>query len=64
VASPVSDDPSGQLIELMQLFVKGQQEFREEISDWQRNIEVNLDPRKAKKAIDVATQVTSGGGIR
>jgi len=25
---------------------------------------VNLDPRSAKKAINVATQVQSGGGIR
>lgn len=64
VASPVSDDPSGQLLDVLERIARGQQEFRDEISDWQRNLEVNLDPRKAKKAIDVATQVTSGGGIR
>jgi hypothetical protein len=65
VAGPdASTDEPGQLVDLMQQFVKCQQEFRDEISDWQRNIKVNLDPRKAKRAIDVATQVMSGGGLR
>ena len=48
----------------MQQLVCGQQEFRDEITEWQRDINVNLDPRKAKKAIDAATQVMSGGGLR
>jgi len=61
VASSVA---SGQLVALMQQLVRGQQDFRNEISDWQRDINVNLDPRSVKKALDVVTQVQSGGGIR
>lgn len=49
-----------QLVEL----VRSQQEFCEEITGWQRTLDVNLDPRKAKKAIDVTTQIQSGGGLR
>lgn len=65
VAAPAAgDDAGGQLVALMQQMVRGQQEFRDEISDWQRNLEVSLDPRKAKKALDVVAQVQSGGGIR
>lgn len=64
-ASPAAgDDAGGQLVALMQQMVRGQQEFRDEITEWQRDINVNLDPRKAKKAIDVTTQVMSGGGLR
>jgi hypothetical protein len=63
-AAEPTTDTSGQLVRLMQQLVKSHQEFRDEISDWQRNYEVNLDPRKAKKAIDVVTQVQKGGGIR
>jgi hypothetical protein len=44
--------------------VRSHPEFREEITDWQRNLDVNLDPRKAKKAIDVTTQIQTGGGLR
>jgi hypothetical protein len=46
---------------MLERLAHSHEECRNEISDWQRNIEVNLDPRKAKKAIDVATQVQSGG---
>jgi phage-related minor tail protein len=64
VASPTSDDAGGQLVELMQLFVKGQQEFRDEISTWQRELEIGLDVPRLKKKLDVVEQVQKGGGIR
>jgi phage-related minor tail protein len=57
-------DDGGQLVALVQQLVKSHEEFRDEITEWQRGLTVNLDPREAKKAIDVATQVMSGGGIR
>jgi hypothetical protein len=62
-SSPASGSDE-QLVGLVQQLVKSHQEFRDEISDWQRNIDVNLDPRKAKKALDVVTKVQKGGGIR
>ena len=65
MASPAASDDTGeQLVGLMQHMVRGQQEFRDEITDWQRNTDVRLDPLKAKKAIEVATQGQKGGGIR
>jgi hypothetical protein len=58
------EEDGGPLVALLRQLVHSHQEFRSEISDWQRNLDVNLDPRKAKKAIDVATEVMTGGGIR
>ena len=63
VEADTSSDMS-QLLGLMQQLVHSQQEFRDELTEWKRDLNVNLDPRKAKKAIDTATQVMSGGGIR
>lgn len=57
-----SDSDGGQLVALVQQLVRSHEEFRDEISTWQR--ELNLDPRRAKRAIDMVTQVQSGGGIR
>jgi hypothetical protein len=64
VASPGADSPEdgGQLVALVQQLVKSHEEFRDEITTWQR--ELNLDPRRAKRAIDMVTQVQNGGGIR
>jgi phage-related minor tail protein len=64
VASPASDDSSGQLVELMQLFVKGQQEFREEIADWQRNLVVQNNLQEVAKGLKTVQDVKQGGGIR
>lgn len=65
VASPAaadSPDDSGQLVALVQQLVKSHEEFRDEITTWQR--ELNLDPRRAKKALAMVTQGQTGGGIR
>jgi phage-related minor tail protein len=59
-----TEDTGSQLVVLMQQLVRGQQEFRDEITDWQRGFEVNLDPRKAKKAVDMVAEIQKGGGIR
>ena len=64
VASPVSDEPSGQLVELMQLFVKGQQEFRDEVADWQRNLVVQNNLQEVAKGLKTVQDVKQGGGIR
>jgi hypothetical protein len=64
VETDPADDPTSQLVGLMQQLVRGQQEFRDEITDWQRSFEVNLDPRKAKKALDLVAAIQKGGGIK
>jgi uncharacterized membrane protein YeaQ/YmgE (transglycosylase-associated protein family) len=64
-ASPGADESleeGGQLVALVQQLVKSHEEFRDEITTWQR--ELNLDPRRAKRAIEMVTQVQTGGGIR
>jgi hypothetical protein len=64
VASTISDDSSGQLVELMQLFVRGQQEFRDEIGDWQRNLVVQNNLQEVAKGLKTVQEVKQGGGIR
>lgn len=49
------------MLAIMERLARSYEEFREDITDWQRNLDMNLDPRKTKRAIDRATQVQSGG---
>jgi phage-related minor tail protein len=64
VASPVSDDPSGQLLDVLERIARGQQEFRDEIGDWQRNLVVQNNLQEVAKGLKTVQDVKQGGGIR
>jgi hypothetical protein len=64
VASSVSDDAGGQLVALMQQLVQGQQDFREEITEWQRNLVVQNNLSEVSNGLKVLQQVRKEGGIR
>ena len=55
---------SGQLVELLQQLVKGQQEFRDELTDWQRNLVVQNNLVDVDRGLKTVQQVKRGGGIR
>jgi hypothetical protein len=62
-ASP-TDDTGSQLVGLMQQMVRGQQEFRDEISDWQRNLVVQNNLRDVSRGLKMVQDVEKGGGIK
>jgi phage-related minor tail protein len=64
VASSVSDDPSGQLLDVLERIAWGQQEFRDEIADWQRNLVVQNNLQEVAKGLKTVQDVKQGGGIR
>lgn len=64
VASPVGDDPSGQLLDVLERIARGQQEFRDEIGDWQRNLVVQNNLQEVAKGLKTVQDVRQGGGIR
>ena len=64
VASPTSDDPTGQLLDVLERIARGQQEFREEIGDWQRNLVVQNNLQEVAKGLKTVQDVKQGGGIR
>ena len=64
VATEAGTDTGGQLVELMQQLVKGQQEFRDELTDWQRNLVVQNNLVDVDRGLKTVQQVKRGGGIR
>jgi hypothetical protein len=68
-ASPVASDLAdvvggGRIVELLEALVSSQRAHQEEISTWQRQLEVKMDYRKVADGLDTVKQVRSGGGIR
>jgi hypothetical protein len=64
VASPPSDDTGGQLLDVLERIARGQQEFRDEIGDWQRNLVVQNNLQEVAKGLKTVQDVKQGGGIR
>ena len=52
---------NGAVVELLQQLVRGHQEFREEITDWQRNLAAPIDLHKVKRGLNDIERVQSGG---
>jgi len=59
-----TDDPTNAMLDVLERIARGQQEFRDEISDWQRGLEVNLNLVQVKKGLDLVQEVQKGGGIK
>jgi hypothetical protein len=48
---------------VLECIARGQQELRDEISTWQRELSIGLNVPRLKKKLDVVEQVQKGGGI-
>ena len=51
VACPADTDAGGQLLDVLERIVKGQQDFRDEIADWQRNLVVQNNLQEVAKGL-------------
>jgi hypothetical protein len=61
--APVGDAPVA-MLDVLERIAQGQVEFREEISDWQRNLGVNLNYHKLREGLDVGDKTRNGGGLK
>jgi hypothetical protein len=52
------------MLGLLERIARGQEDFREEISKWQREQEVRLDLFKVREGLDTKQRVKTGGGLK
>ncbi len=65
VTGPAAGEtPSGAMLTVLERIAKGQEEFRDEISTWQRELETNVDLFKLKKNLETIDKTQTGGGLK
>jgi hypothetical protein len=64
VAGASAATESSGVVALLERIAKGQEDFREEMSAWQREQEVRLDLFKVRDGLDTIEKTKVGGGLK
>ncbi|MDO7849244.1 phage tail tape measure protein [Hymenobacter sp. M29] len=64
VSGPGVELSGGAVVELLQQLVHSHQDFRDEITTWQRELDANVDLFKVKKGLETIEKTQSGGGLK
>ena len=63
-ATEPAGDPYAAILDVLERIDKSNRDFRDEISDWQRNLVVQNNLRDVSKGLKLVQEVEKGGGIK